>query len=58
MKTINPKCTNEDSFKYSILTSLHCYVKFIMFCFIEAENYQRNGCAFFLISLFAFIFYL
>ena len=25
MKTINAKCTNEDSFKYSILTSLHYY---------------------------------
>ena len=25
MKTINPKCTNEYSFKYSILISLHCY---------------------------------
>ena len=25
MKTINPKCTNEDSFKYSILVSLHFY---------------------------------
>ena len=23
MKTINPKCTNDDSFKYSILISLH-----------------------------------
>ena len=25
MKTINPKCSNEDSFKYSILISLHHY---------------------------------
>ena len=25
MKTINPKCTNDDSFKYSILISLHYY---------------------------------
>ena len=25
MKSINPKCTNEDSFKYSILISLHYY---------------------------------
>ena len=25
METINPKCTNEDSFKYSILISLHYY---------------------------------
>lgn len=25
MKTINPKCTNENSFKYSILISLHYY---------------------------------
>ena len=25
MRTINPKCTNEDSFKYSILVSLHYY---------------------------------
>ena len=25
MRTINPKCTNEDSFKYSILFSLHYY---------------------------------
>ena len=25
MKTINPKCTNEDSFKYSIIISLHYY---------------------------------
>ena len=25
MKTINAKCTNEDSFKYSILISLHYY---------------------------------
>ena len=25
MKIINPKCTNEDSFKYSILISLHYY---------------------------------
>ena len=25
MKTINPKCRNEDSFKYSILISLHYY---------------------------------
>ena len=25
MRTINPKCTNEDSFKYSILISLHYY---------------------------------
>ena len=25
MKTINPKCANEDSFKYSILISLHYY---------------------------------
>ena len=25
MRTINPKCTNEDSFKYSILISLYYY---------------------------------
>ena len=25
MKTVNPKCSNEDSFKYSILISLHYY---------------------------------
>ena len=25
MKTINPKCTNEDSFKYSVIISLHYY---------------------------------
>ena len=25
MKTINPKCANEDSFKYSITISLHYY---------------------------------
>ena len=25
MKTINPKCTNEKSFEYSILISLHYY---------------------------------
>ena len=25
MKTINPKCTNNDSFKYSILISLYYY---------------------------------
>ena len=25
MRTINPKCRNEDSFKYSILISLHYY---------------------------------
>ena len=25
MKTINPKCANEESFKYSILISLHYY---------------------------------
>ena len=25
MKTINPECTNEESFKYSILISLHYY---------------------------------
>ena len=25
MKSINPKCTNEESFKYSILNSLHYY---------------------------------
>ena len=25
MKTINPKCTNENSFKYSILISLYYY---------------------------------
>ena len=25
MRTINPKCTNDDSFKYSILISLHYY---------------------------------
>ena len=25
MRTINPKCTNENSFKYSILISLHYY---------------------------------
>ena len=25
MKTINPKCTSNDSFKYSILISLHYY---------------------------------
>ena len=25
MKTTNPKCANEDSFKYSILISLHYY---------------------------------
>ena len=25
MKTINPKCTNNNSFKYSILISLDCY---------------------------------
>ena len=25
MKTINSKCTNEDSFKYSIIISLHYY---------------------------------
>lgn len=25
MKSINPKCTNENSFKYTILISLHYY---------------------------------
>ena len=25
MRTINPKCSNEDSFKYSILISLYYY---------------------------------
>ena len=25
MKSINPKCTNGESFKYSILISLHYY---------------------------------
>ena len=25
MKSINPKCTNNDSFKYSIIISLHYY---------------------------------
>ena len=25
MKTINPKCTNEDSFKYWVIISLHYY---------------------------------
>ena len=25
MRSINPKCTNEDSYKYSILISLHYY---------------------------------
>ena len=25
MRSINPKCTNKDSFKYSILISLHNY---------------------------------
>ena len=25
MRAINPKCTNKDSFKYSILISLHYY---------------------------------
>ena len=25
MRTINPKCTNNESFKYSILISLHYY---------------------------------
>ena len=25
MKSINPKCANEDSFKYSIIISLHYY---------------------------------
>ena len=25
MKTVNPKCSNEDLFKYSILISLHYY---------------------------------
>ena len=25
MKTINPKCSNEDSFKYAILISLRYY---------------------------------
>ena len=25
MKSINPKCTNEESFKYSIRISLHYY---------------------------------
>ena len=25
MRSINPKCTTEDSFKYSILISLHYY---------------------------------
>ena len=25
MRSINPKCTNHESFKYSILISLHCY---------------------------------
>ena len=25
MKTTNPKCSNEDSFKYSILCSLYYY---------------------------------
>ena len=25
MRTINPKCTNENSFKYSILILLHYY---------------------------------
>ena len=25
MSSINPKCTNNDSFKYSILISLHYY---------------------------------
>ena len=25
MKTINPKCTDADSFKYSVIISLHYY---------------------------------
>ena len=25
MKTINPRCMNDDSFKYSIIVSLHYY---------------------------------
>ena len=25
MKSINPKCTNENSFKYTVLISLHYY---------------------------------
>ena len=25
MRSINPKCTHDESFKYSILISLHCY---------------------------------
>ena len=33
MRTINPKCTNEDSFKYSILISLHYY---------ELNNYKER----------------
>ena len=29
MKSINPKCTNKDSFKYSILISLHYYELYV-----------------------------
>ena len=53
MKTINPKCSNEDSFNYSILISLHYYdlkshkerinqlVKYIHNYNFESNNYQK-----------------
>ena len=53
MKSINPKCSNEDSFKYSILISLHYYdvklhkerinqlYKYINNYNFESNNYQK-----------------
>ena len=51
MRTINPKCINEDSFKYSILISLHYYElyshkerinqlnKYSHICIFNSNNY-------------------
>ena len=53
MKSINPKCSNEDSFKYSLLISLHYYDlkshkerisqldKYINNYNFESNNYQK-----------------
>ena len=51
MRTINPKCINEDSFKYSVLISLHYYElyshkerinqlnKYSHICIFNSNNY-------------------
>ena len=54
MKTINPKCSNENSFKYSILISLHHYQLNLHKERTNIDNHEVDECTNILIYLVAF----